>query len=293
MQNTKQVLDWDNKDIFKRKREFYLDEDLVDKIDSIEYGAQVNKIEEIEVNWVPVEPDESKTVKLKIPRVINAVTSDSESDALSAAMGKYLYTLYQQTWSLYRYRWSVATFNDLPESWNLQWDVYNILETGMNYAWTGTEWDALWQIDRYDIFVTRSEYNALPSSKLTDWNTYFIVDNHYDFELIPRPELRLRLPSEVTSELNQHPDEYLQYYKDNERASVVGNTGDTLLYWSAIWGIPWWWHGGEDVMKFDPSQTEQERREICTDYLVSYYSLTEQQVEDVVAWLWISAVNPD
>ena len=42
------MISQDNKDIFKRKREFYLDEDLVDKIDSIEYGAQVNKIEEIE-----------------------------------------------------------------------------------------------------------------------------------------------------------------------------------------------------------------------------------------------------
>ena len=106
MQNTKQVLDWDKQSIFKRKREFYLDEDLVDKIDSIEYGAQVNKIEEIEVNWVPVEPDESKTVHLNIPRVIDALTSDSSTDALSARMWKYLYSLYQQTWTLYRYRCS-------------------------------------------------------------------------------------------------------------------------------------------------------------------------------------------
>ena len=212
MQNTKQVLDWDKQSIFKRKREFYLDEDLVDKIDSIEYGAQVNKIEEIEVNWVPVEPDESKTVHLNIPRVIDALTSDSSTDALSARMWKYLYSLYQQTWTLYRYRWSVATFNDLPESWNLQWDVYNILETGMNYAWTGTEWDALWQIDRYDIFVTRTEYNALPSSKLTDWNTYFIVDSHINSPAYTWAELEAMWSESALQILNEYPEDYARYY---------------------------------------------------------------------------------
>lgn len=245
MQNTKQVLDWDKKDIFKRKREFYLNEDLVDKIDSIEYGAQVNKIEEIEVNWVPVEPDESKTVHLNIPRVIDALTSDSSTDALSARMWKYLYSLYQQTGSLYRYRWSVATFNDLPESWNLQWDVYNILETGMNYAWTGTEWDALWQIDRYDIFVTRSEYNALPDSKLTDWNTYFIVDRHGELmEIQEMYDLYLNWWQEATvQELNTHPQWYFDKY-DSEwlidfswtliynSTSLADWSSDSLIWWT-------------------------------------------------------------
>ena len=242
MQNTKQVLDWDKQSIFKRKREFYLDEDLVDKIDSIEYGAQVNKIEEIEVNWVPVEPDESKTVHLNIPRVIDALTSDSSTDALSARMWKYLYSLYQQTWTLYRYRWSVATFNDLPESWNLQWDVYNILETGMNYAWTGTEWDALWQIDRYDIFVTRSEYNALPSSKLTDWNTYFIVDSHYDFELITRDELEEMDLEDWLTELNSHIQEYRSYYESTWDV-IKTIYDDELPEWKYLSVWRWEYHG--------------------------------------------------
>ena len=221
MQNTKQVLDWDKQSIFKRKREFYLDEDLVDKIDSIEYGAQVNTIEEIQVNWVPVEPDESKTVHLNIPRVIDALTSDSSTDALSARMWKYLFSLYQQTWVLYRYRWSVATFDDLPESWNQQWDVYNILDTGMNYAWTWTEWDALWQIDRYDIFVTREEYNAIPDTKLTDWNTYIIVDSH--ITPLSYEDLIQLTPDEIVEELNRDAQMYIDSYTPQNHMWQIGN----------------------------------------------------------------------
>lgn len=283
MQNTKQVLDWDNKDIFKRKREFYLDEDLVDKIDSIEYGAQVNKIEEIEVNWVPVEPDESKTVKLKIPRVINAVTSDSESDALSAAMGKYLYTLYMQTGVLYRYRWSVATFDDLPESWNQQWDVYNILDTGMNYAWTWTEWDALWwsiYTAWYNIEI--SEDNVIstlrqPDHYLWHWNCikwqspdfletapynynawdYYIVNKTADLSWTKRIEMlwgEYHIPS---------LDEVQKLSWNNKAAEVIYNmqnshAGKFDFYWvvnpsnledAEFWGVilasNWWYYAWE------------------------------------------------
>ena len=125
MQNTKQVLDWDNKDIFKRKREFYLDEDLVDKLDSIEYGAQVNKIEEIEVNWVPMEPDESKTVHLNIPRVIDSVTSNSSTDALSAWMGRYLFRLIDEWWG-WGWTWMrCEVVTELPEEWE-NWVIYLI-----------------------------------------------------------------------------------------------------------------------------------------------------------------------
>ena len=40
-----------------------------------------------------------------------------------------------------RYKGSVATYNDLPSSTAQVGDVYNVLEDGKNYAWTGTAWD--------------------------------------------------------------------------------------------------------------------------------------------------------
>lgn len=45
--------------------------------------------------------------------------------------------------SAYRYIGSVATYDNLPTENLSQGNVYNVEDTGMNYAWTGTKWDAL------------------------------------------------------------------------------------------------------------------------------------------------------
>ena len=46
----------------------------------------------------------------------------------------------------YTFKGSVATVNDLPTLGNEVGDIYDVRDTGMNYAWTGTAWDALGQI---------------------------------------------------------------------------------------------------------------------------------------------------
>ena len=45
--------------------------------------------------------------------------------------------------SVYRYVGSVATYNALPTEGNVVGDVYNVEDTGDNYAWNGTGWDKL------------------------------------------------------------------------------------------------------------------------------------------------------
>ena len=46
--------------------------------------------------------------------------------------------------SVYRYKGSVETLNDLPTSGQKVGDVYNVVsEAGQNYAWDGSNWDAL------------------------------------------------------------------------------------------------------------------------------------------------------
>lgn len=44
--------------------------------------------------------------------------------------------------SVYRYKGSVATVDALPDTAEIG-DVYNVVATGMNFGWTGEEWDAL------------------------------------------------------------------------------------------------------------------------------------------------------
>ena len=45
--------------------------------------------------------------------------------------------------SVYRYKGSVATVAALPTTGRTVGDVYNVEADGMNYAWTGSAWDAL------------------------------------------------------------------------------------------------------------------------------------------------------
>ena len=45
--------------------------------------------------------------------------------------------------SVYKYKGTVATESALPTSENIVGDVYNVTETGENFAWDGTKWDSL------------------------------------------------------------------------------------------------------------------------------------------------------
>ena len=58
--------------------------------------------------------------------------------------------------SVYTYKGSVASYSKLPTSGLTVGDVYNVEDTGMNYAWTGSKWDALGSTIDTSAFVLKS-----------------------------------------------------------------------------------------------------------------------------------------
>lgn len=66
--------------------------------------------------------------------------------------------------SLYRYKGSVTNYASLPVSENETGDVYNVEATGMNYAWTGGDWDALGQAFQIEA-ITNAEIDAITSGE--------------------------------------------------------------------------------------------------------------------------------
>jgi hypothetical protein len=62
--------------------------------------------------------------------------------------------------AMYRYKGSKASFAALPLEGNETGDVWNVEETGMNYAWTGSQWDALGQAFEIQS-ITNAEIDAL------------------------------------------------------------------------------------------------------------------------------------
>ena len=66
--------------------------------------------------------------------------------------------------SVYRYKGTVANQEALPKSDQTVGDVYNVTDTGMNYAWDGTKWDALGSVTTLEtlgVTATAEELNYM------------------------------------------------------------------------------------------------------------------------------------
>lgn len=97
--------------------------------------------------WLRVDAGNAKQVE-----VVDNLTSDASDKALSAKQGKALKgeidNVKTKITNIYTPKGSKATYADLPTDASVG-DVWNVvaangnIPAGTNYAWTGTEWDAL------------------------------------------------------------------------------------------------------------------------------------------------------
>lgn len=109
--------------------------------------AQANVIESIKVNGT-AQTVTGKAVDISVPTSISSF-SDAENYALKSDIT-----------NVYKYKGSVASSSALPSSGNTAGDVYNVSDSGMNYAWTGSEWDALGEILEITS-ITNAEIDAM------------------------------------------------------------------------------------------------------------------------------------
>lgn len=86
--------------------------------------------------------------------------TDAEKTKLAAFGSASTYALKSDITNMYKYKGSVATVSALPASNNTTGDVYNVEASGMNYAWNGTEWDALGEIFTITA-ITNAEITAI------------------------------------------------------------------------------------------------------------------------------------
>lgn len=117
------------------------------------------KIDKIKVNGTE-QTIVNKEVDLTVPTKTSDITNDSNfqtdtqvSTSISTALANSGNPYQTQSdvstaissavASVYKYKGSVATINDLPASGNTIGDVWDVQATEVNYAWTGTTWDAL------------------------------------------------------------------------------------------------------------------------------------------------------
>ena len=108
-------------------------------------SGEQNVIEVVKVNSVALEVEEDKSVNVVVPTKTSDITNDSDfqtSTQVTAAINAAISTVYE-------YKGSVDTAEQLPKEGVQVGDTYNIVAAseygpaGMNVAWNGTAWDAL------------------------------------------------------------------------------------------------------------------------------------------------------
>ena len=104
-------------------------------------AANGGKIDKITVNGTE-QTIANKTVALTVP----TATSDLQNDSGYQNATEVQSLIDTAVTSAYKYKGSVANKAALPSSGNRAGDVYDTQDTGMNYAWNGTSWDALGQL---------------------------------------------------------------------------------------------------------------------------------------------------
>lgn len=62
--------------------------------------------------------------------------------------------------SVYKYKGSVATYDNLPTTGQVVGDVYNVEENGANYAWEGTSWDKLGETIDFTPYLLKTDAAA-------------------------------------------------------------------------------------------------------------------------------------
>lgn len=113
------------------------------KLAGIAAGAQVNVLESVKVNGTALTVTE-KSVNIDLS------TYAKKSDIAAA----------------YNYKGSKATYADLPSTGNTTGDVWNVETNGMNYAWTGSAWDALGGSVDLSGYVTTEQMNTALGGKV-------------------------------------------------------------------------------------------------------------------------------
>ena len=118
------------------------------------------KIDTISVNGT-AQTITNKSVDITVPTAVSELTNDSGyqtatdvTTAISAAVA-----------SAYIYKGSVASQSALPQDANTG-DVYDVQDTGMNYAWNGSSWDALGTYVDTSLYWAKSELSAITTAQI-------------------------------------------------------------------------------------------------------------------------------
>ena len=167
----------------KESRDFAIQPEIIEKIDTIEPWAQVNVIETVKVNWETLTPDVDKAVDISVPLVDDTLYSTSSEDALSARQGRILYDYIQNIQSRWRFlsNWNCVTGlamtnpvdNPYPYS---TWDYYLVSNVAA-LGWTNYRPDGAQYIINQASTTAETEIVKVWDMYIYDWTSWLLILN--------------------------------------------------------------------------------------------------------------------
>lgn len=169
------------------------------KLSGIANGAQKNVIEKVKVNGTILDiEDKDKSVYITVPVMVSELDNDigyakktelpTKLSALTNDLGYVTvknvqssinmalsdYALKSDISSMYKYKGSVDSYDELPTSGQTVGDSYNVkgtdsshgIKKGDNVVWTGTEWDVLSGTVDLSGYMDKTSYTIATSTDI-------------------------------------------------------------------------------------------------------------------------------
>ncbi len=184
---------------------------------------------------------------------IPSKTSDLTNDSSFQTEAQVESAINSKLTSVMRYKGSVDTYDDLPTEGVELGDVYNVSDTGENYAWNGTTWDDLGGGEvNLENYYTKSQTDTLLNAKANtaDLSTVATSGSYNDLEdkpTIPTTTSQLTndsgfitssalTPYATTAQLASKADSSNVYLKSDTATftMTVTNTSDTTTSYNLI-----------------------------------------------------------
>lgn len=154
--------------------------------------------------------------------------------------------------SVMHYKGSVATYDDLPTTGLTVGDVYNVIDTGANYAWSGSGWDELSGIIDLSAYYTSAQVDTLLAAKANSSDLATVATSGSYSDLEDKPSIPTKTsdltndsgyitsaalaPYATVQQLNAKADKTEVYLKNdtNTFTMTVTNASDTTTSYNLI-----------------------------------------------------------
>ena len=130
--------------------------------------------------WIEVASQNAVDTKQDILTFDSTPTADSANPVTSAGIKT---AIEHAISTVYKWKGNVDIVSALPDSGNAIGDVYNVVASGANYAWTGTAWDNLGGIDAVDTIPVKD--SVYPVSSGGVFNALATKQDNLTFDATP------------------------------------------------------------------------------------------------------------